>query len=79
LDFSCFPFFARRLNFLVEIRLEEETVWLAQSQMAELFEKGRCTVAEHIAKVCEEDEQKQGQYSKSNRASLDLAMKFTVI
>lgn len=40
----------------IDVRLEEETVWLTQEQMAELFGKGRSTVAEHIANVYEEAE-----------------------
>lgn len=38
------------------MRLEEESVWLTQDQMATLFGKGRSTVAEHIANVFEEGE-----------------------
>jgi len=40
----------------VDVRLEEETVWLTQEQMATLFGKGRSTVTEHIANVYEDGE-----------------------
>jgi hypothetical protein len=40
----------------VDVRLEEETVWLTQEQMAALFGKGRSTIAEHIANAYEEGE-----------------------
>ena len=40
----------------VDVRLEDETVWLAQEQMAMLFGKGRSTIAEHIGNVYEEGE-----------------------
>ena len=43
-------------NIKIDVRLEEETVLLTQEQMAELFGKGRSTVAEHIANVYEEGE-----------------------
>jgi hypothetical protein len=43
-------------NIKIDVRLEEETVWLTQDQMATLFGKGRSTVAEHIANVFEEGE-----------------------
>jgi hypothetical protein len=43
-------------NIKIDVRLEDETVWLTQEQMAQLFGKGRSTVAEHIANVFEEDE-----------------------
>jgi len=40
----------------VEVKMDGETVWLTQDQMAELFEKGRSTVAEHILNVFNEGE-----------------------
>lgn len=43
-------------NIKIDVRLEEETVWLTQDQMATLFVKGRSTVTEHIANVFEEGE-----------------------
>ena len=46
-------------NIKIDVRLEEETVWLTQDQMATLFGKGRSTVAEHIVNVFEEGELEQ--------------------
>lgn len=46
-------------NIKIDVRLEDETVWLTQEQMATLFGKGRSTVAEHIANVFEEGELEQ--------------------
>lgn len=43
----------------VDVRLEEETVWLTQEQMATLFGKGRSTITEHIRNVYEEGELEQ--------------------
>ncbi|MCP4410013.1 MAG: hypothetical protein GY807_20165, partial [Gammaproteobacteria bacterium] len=40
----------------VEVRLEGETVWLSQKQMAELFDKDIRTINEHIGNVFEESE-----------------------
>ncbi len=40
----------------IETRLEEETVWLTQSQMAELFQKNRVTITEHIGNIFKEGE-----------------------
>ncbi|MEN8132390.1 MAG: virulence protein RhuM/Fic/DOC family protein [Pseudomonadota bacterium] len=40
----------------VEVRLEGETVWLTQKQMAELFDKDIRTINEHIGNVFEESE-----------------------
>lgn len=43
-------------NIKIDVRLEEETVWLTQEQMATLFGKGRSTVTEHIHNVFKEGE-----------------------
>ena len=43
-------------NIKVDVRLEEETVWLTQVQIATLFGKGRSTITEHIANVFIEGE-----------------------
>lgn len=40
----------------IQTRLENETVWLTQAQMAELFDKGRSTITEHIGNVFKEGE-----------------------
>ncbi len=40
----------------IDVRLEEETVWLTQAQMAELFGKSRTTITEHIQNVFKEGE-----------------------
>jgi len=40
----------------IDVRLEEETVWLTQAQIAVLFNKGRSTITEHIQNVFQEAE-----------------------
>lgn len=40
----------------IEVRIENETVWLNQDQLAELFDKARSTVAEHILNIFKEGE-----------------------
>jgi len=40
----------------IDVRLEEESVWLSQAQMADLFGKGRTTITEHIQNVFKEGE-----------------------
>lgn len=40
----------------VDVRFEDETVWLTQDQMALLFDKSRSTVTEHINNVFKEGE-----------------------
>ncbi len=43
-------------NTKIETRLEDETVWLTLDQMADLFQKSRSTVNEHILNIYEEQE-----------------------
>jgi hypothetical protein len=40
----------------LQVQLEDETVWLTQGQMANLFDKGRSTVTEHIRNIFKEGE-----------------------
>ena len=40
----------------IEVRLENETVWLTQKLMAELFQKDVRTINEHIQNIFEEGE-----------------------
>lgn len=43
-------------NIKIDVRLEEETVWLTQNQMALLFGKSRSTITEHIGNIFKEGE-----------------------
>jgi len=43
-------------NIKVDVRIEEETVWLTQDQMATLFNKAKSTINEHIKNLFEEEE-----------------------
>jgi hypothetical protein len=40
----------------LEVNLEEETVWLSQNQMVELFGKTKSTISEHIKNIFTEEE-----------------------
>jgi prophage antirepressor-like protein len=43
-------------EFHIEVRVENETVWLTQAQMAELFGTSRTNIIEHIGHIYEENE-----------------------
>lgn len=43
-------------NTKIETRLEDETVWLTQAQLAQLFQKSRVTITEHIGNIFKEGE-----------------------
>lgn len=60
----------------IETRLEEETVWLTIDQMAELFQKSRSTVNEHILNIYEEQELEE-QSSKRKIGISDFSTKPT--
>jgi hypothetical protein len=40
----------------IDVYFQDETLWLSQKRIAELFEKGRTTVTEHLKKIFEEGE-----------------------
>lgn len=40
----------------INVQLEEDTVWLTQAQMAELFERDRTVIGRHISNVFSENE-----------------------
>lgn len=43
-------------NIKIDVRLQEETVWLTQTQLQQLFDKSKATISEHIKNVFEEGE-----------------------
>ena len=43
-------------NIKIDVRLQEETVWLTQAQMALLFGKAKSTVNEHIQNIYQQGE-----------------------
>ncbi len=40
----------------IDVRLENETVWLTQAQMAELFQSDRTTIVRHINNIYKDEE-----------------------
>ena len=40
----------------IEIKIEDDTVWLTQQQMSELFQTSRTNIVEHIKHIYEEGE-----------------------
>ena len=43
-------------EFHIEVRVDQDTVWLTQAQMAELFSTSRTNIVEHISHIYEENE-----------------------
>ena len=40
----------------IEVRLENDTVWLSADKMAELFQRNKSTISRHIKNVLEDGE-----------------------
>ena len=62
----------------IEVRLENETVWLTQDQMAELFVKARSTIAEHILNAFKEGELDEKSVCREFRRTGSDGKEYTV-
>lgn len=47
---------ADQVSTRIEVRVEEETVWLTQEQMASLFGRNRVAITQHIGNIFKEGE-----------------------
>ena len=58
----------------IAVNIENETVWLSQAQMAELFQKDVRTISEHIQNIFEEGEllEKSAIQAKSGNSGIGL-------
>lgn len=56
-------------NGRVEVRLEQDTVWLSQAQMVSLFSRDQSVVSRHIGNVFKEGELKR----QSNMQKMHIA------
>ena len=43
-------------NTKINVNLQDETVWLSQQQLAELYQSSRTNIVEHIRNIYEEGE-----------------------
>ena len=50
----------------IEVRLEDENVWLTQNSMAELFDTTRNNMTMHIRNIFEEGELQESSFSKES-------------
>lgn len=53
-------------NFQLEVRVEDETVWLTQAQMSELFQTTRNNITLHISNVFKESELQESSVCKDS-------------
>lgn len=61
----------------LEVRLENETVWLTQQQMSELFQRERSVITKHINNVFKENElQEESNVQNLHIANSDKPIKY---
>ena len=58
-------------NIKIDVHLVDETVWLTQGQMAQLFNKGRTTITEHIQNIFKEGELDENSVCRNFRHTAD--------
>lgn len=56
-------------NIKIDVRLEEESVWLTQAQMGQLFGKDKRTISEHIINIFNEEEQDENSVVRNFRTT----------
>ena len=55
----------------VDVRLEDETVWLTQAHLCELFQKSKATISEHISNIFKEGELVEDSVVRNFRTTAD--------
>jgi len=61
----------------IDVRLEDETVWLTQAHMAELFGKNKKTISEHILNIFNEGELDEKAVVRSFRTTAAVSKTIT--
>lgn len=56
-------------NIKIDVRLQEESVWLTQAQICELFQKSKATISEHIKNIFEEGELNENSVVRNFRTT----------
>lgn len=56
-------------NIKIDVRLEDETVWLTQAQMGMLFNKDKRTISNHISNIFKDDELNENSVVRNFRTT----------
>ena len=56
-------------NIKVDVRFEDESLWLSQTQICEVFGKAKSTISEHIKAIFEEGEVDKGAVVRNYRTT----------
>jgi hypothetical protein len=62
----------------VDVRFEENALWLSQAQICELFGKAKSTVSEHITNVFEEGELNENAVVRNFRTTANDGKNYDV-
>lgn len=62
----------------VDVRFEDETVWLTQNQMCELFNKSKSTISEHISNIFDEGELDENSVVRNFRKTAEDGKNYNV-
>ncbi len=62
----------------VDVRLKDETVWLSQAEMTELFQRNKRTISEHIRNVFKEGELEEKAVVRKFRTTADDGKSYQV-
>lgn len=62
----------------IEVHLSDETVWLSQAQMSELFDKDKRTISEHIQNIFKENELDENSVIRKFRTTASDGKKYDV-
>ncbi len=63
----------------IDVRLEDETVWLTQAQLCELFQSSKANVSEHIKHIFEEGELEENSVVRKFRTTGSDGKNYNVI
>ena len=63
-------------NIKLEVNMKDETVWLTQSQIAELFDKDRTVITKHINNIFKEELEENSNVQKMHIPNSDKLVNF---
>jgi len=61
----------------IEVKVEDETVWLTQKLIAQLFDKGRSTITEHLKNIFLDEELEEDTVCREFRQTSDDGKNYT--
>lgn len=57
------------VNTKIDVKLEDETVWLTQAQLCELYQTSKSNISEHIKHIFEEGELEENSVVRKFRTT----------